>query len=414
METLRVTRVPIGSLRTDPANARLHGDSNVDAIAGSLARFGQAEPLVVQRGTSRVIAGNGRLVAMKKLGWTECDVVELDLDELTATALGIALNRTAELAEWDSPVLAKLLDELRSEDALAGVGFSDAEIDQLLAELAADLPPQELEDPGPGEPPEQPVSRMEDLWLLGDHRLLCGDSTKPADVTRLLAGERPLLMVSDPPYGVEYDPDWRNQAGVSQTARTGKVLNDDRADWTDAWRLFPGDVAYVWHAGRSCGQVAANLYQADFEVRAQIIWAKSRFALSRGNYHWQHEPCWYAVRRGATAHWVGDRTQSTVWEIGTTDDGQWTPHGTQKPLECMERPMRNHDAPSVYEPFSGSGTSLIAAERLRRRCFAMELDPGYVDVALRRWEQATGKQATLEGSGQTFAEAGAERKGAPS
>ena len=216
-------------------------------------------------------------------------------------------------------------------------------------------------------------------------------------------------MVCDPPYGVSYDPAWRNDAGVSTTERTGKVLNDDRVDWTEAWRLFPGDVAYVWHAGRYCAEVAASLERADFEIRSQIIWSKSRFALSRGHYHWQHEPAWYAVRRGATAHWGGDRTQSTLWEIGLTDDGQWTPHGTQKPVECMARPMRNHDAPSVYEPFSGSGTSLIAAEQHRRKCFAMELAPGYVDVALRRWEKATGKQAVLDGTEQTFAEIASER-----
>ena len=404
---LSVEWVSAGRLFCSPANPRRNDDA-VPHVAASLRRFGWQQPIVA-RPSGEVVAGNTRFKAAQSLGLTELPVAWFDGSDLDAAAYKIADNRTHEFATWDDATLARILEQLRVEDALEGVGFSDADIDQLLADLAAGQPPQELADPGPGEPPEEPVSRLGDLWLPGDHRLLCGDSTMPDDVARLLAGERPLLMVTDPPYGVEYDPDWRNQAGVSQTARTGKVLNDDRADWTDAWRLFTGDVAYVWHAGRSCGQVAANLSQADFEIRAQIIWAKSRFALSRGNYHWQHEPCWYAVRRGATAHWVGDRTQSTIWEIGSTDDGQWTPHGTQKPLECMERPMRNHDAPSVYEPFSGSGTSLIAAGRLRRRCFAMELDPGYVDVALRRWEQATGKQAVLEATGETFAATQSER-----
>jgi DNA modification methylase len=203
---------------------------------------------------------------------------------------------------------------------------------------------------------------------------------------RLLDGQVPRLMVTDPPYGVEYDPAWRNAAGVSSTKRTGKVTNDDRVDWTEVWRLFPGDVAYVWHAGRHCGEVAANLHEAELEIRAQIIWAKSRFALSRGNYHWQHEPCWY----GSKAYWIGDRKQSTIWAIEVSDDGDATKHGTQKPLECMGRPMRHHDAPLVLDPFLGSGTTLIAAEQLDRTCYGLEIDPGYCDVIAGRWEKLTG------------------------
>ena len=407
-ENLAIERVPIDSLVMDPANARLHDGANLEAITASLRRFGQAEPLVVQRGSRLVIAGNGRLAAMKALGWTECDVVELDVGEVDATALAIALNRTAELASWDAPVLARLLAKLAEEDAMDGVGFSDAELATLLRAVEVE---DELDDPCPGEPPENPVTRPGDLWLLGEHRLLCGDSTDPACMDRLLAGEVPLLMVTDPPYGVEYDPAWRNEAGVASTTRTGKVRNDDRVDWGAVWQLFPGDVAYVWHAGRHCGEVAAHLYQAGFEIRAQIIWAKNRFALSRGDYHWQHEPCWYAVRQGRKASWVGDRSQSTVWDIAVSNDGDRTRHSTQKPVECMARPMRNHDAPSVLDPFLGSGSTLVAAHRLRRRCFGLELDPGYVDVAVERWQGASGERAVLDGGG-TFAEVAEERGGA--
>lgn len=295
--------------------------------------------------------------------------------------------------------------------------------------------------------PDVPVSRLGDLWVLGRHRLLCGDSTKKADVDRLLGGRKPLLMVTDPPYGVSYDPSWRNKAGVSTTERTGKVANDDQADWTPAWALFPGDVAYVWHAGKHADVVSRSLQQCSFDVRSQIVWRKSRFALSRGNYHWQHEPClyalretggdltaeqevqvlaevrellrggydeehvpcWYSIRRTSTAHWVGDRKQSTVWDIDVTDDGEKTRHGTQKPLECMGRPMRNHDSPEVYEPFCGSGTTLVAAEILGRTCLAMELDHSYVDVIVTRWQNRTGQKAVLDGSGQTLAELKATR-----
>ena len=406
---LTIRRVPLGDLHQDPANARAHDARNLEAIRASLSRFGQAEPLVVQAGSGRVIGGNGRLEAMRSLGWTDCDVVELELGETQATALGIALNRTAELAAWDDETLALLLSSLKDEGELDGVGFDDAEIDALLAELDGLDAGGNLEDDVAPERPEDPVSKLGDLWLLGPHRVLCGDSTDSTGVERLLNGAKPRLMVTDPPYGVEYDPAWRNEAGVSKTKRIGKVQNDDRVDWREAWALFPGDVAYVWHAGKYAGAVGTSLDACDYEIRAQLIWSKSRFALSRGAYHWMHEPMWYSVRRGAKAHWIGDRTQSTVWNIASTDDGDETTHGTQKPIECMARPMRNHDAPEVYDPFLGSGTSLIAAELLKRTCYGLELDPGYVDVIVRRWEQRTGEQAMLEATGQTFAETGDAR-----
>jgi hypothetical protein len=190
---LEIRRVPLGDLHLDPANARAHGAANMEAIVASLRRFEQVEPLVVQKATGRVIGGNGRLVAMQMLGWTECDIVELDVDDLAATSLGIALNRTAELAEWDEDTLARLLFELKQGDALEGVGFSLDEVDALIDELLEGQQP-EIEDPGPEEPPEHPVSRTGDLWILGQHRLLCGDSTKADDVARLMAGEQATLL----------------------------------------------------------------------------------------------------------------------------------------------------------------------------------------------------------------------------
>jgi DNA modification methylase len=404
---LTIRKVKLGDLHQDPANARAHDARNLEAIRASLTRFGQAEPLVVQAGSGRVIGGNGRLEAMRSLGWTDCDVVELELGETQATALGIALNRTAELATWDDETLALLLSSLKDEGELDGVGFDEAEIDALLAGLG-DLD-VELEDDAAPERPENPVSKLGDLWLLGSHRVLCGDATDATAVQRVLNGAKPRLMVTDAPYGVEYDPSWRNEAGVSKTKRTGKVQNDDRVDWREAWALFPGEVGYFWHAGKYAGSVATSLEACDFEIRAQIIWSKSRFALSRGAYHWMHEPAYYCVRRGSKSHWIGDRTQSTVWNIASTDDGDETTHGTQKPLECMARPMRNHDAPEVYDGFLGSGSSLIAAQLLGRACYGLELDPGYVDVIVRRWEQRTGEQAKHAETGATFAETGDAR-----
>jgi DNA modification methylase len=219
-------------------------------------------------------------------------------------------------------------------------------------------------------------------------------------------------MVSDPPYGVDYDPSWRNEAGVSATARTGKVNNDDRADWREAWALFPGDVAYIWHAGVHVRTVVESLEAAGFAIRSQIIWAKPRFVLGRGDYHWQHEPCFYAVRTGATGQWQGARDQSTLWTIGVAgEEDQATVHGTQKPVECMRRPIVNNSArgDAVYEPFAGSGTTIVAAESTGRCCFAMEIDPRYCDVIVERWQTFSGGTATLNGKGLAFEEARAAR-----
>lgn len=390
---LQIVRRRLDALTLDPANARKHGRRNLDAIKGSLTRFGQVEPIVVQKSTGRVIGGNGRLEVLREMGADEADVVELDVSDIEATSLGIALNRTAELAEWDETTLADLLEVLRKDPSvdMDAVGFSDSEVDRLLAAMRPDDPAAE-EVP---QVPANPVTKPGDLYALGEHRLLCGDATRPEDVARLLAGETPFLMVTDPPYGVEYDPEWREAATGHEVARKGKVRNDDRADWSAAYQLFAGDVAYVWHAALFATTVATNLEASGFDVRAQLIWRKPRLVLSRGAYHWQHEPAWYAVRRGRTARWCGDRTQSTVWEIAGKDDTGETHHGTQKPVETMERPMRNHGARGdvVYDPFLGSGTSIIAAQRAGRRCFGLELDPGYCDVIVERWETYTGGKA---------------------
>ena len=232
------------------------------------------------------------------------------------------------------------------------------------------------------------------------HRLACGDATDQVVVARALGELRPVLMVTDPPYGVDYDPAWRAKCGVNlNRKKLGKVLNDDRSDWREAWALFPGAVAYVWHSGLHASEVQASLEAAGFAIRSQIVWVKDRFAMSRGDYHWQHEPCWYAVRKGAPGGYIGGRAQSTRWDIAARDDSGHG-HGTQKPVECMARPMANNSEPGqvVYDPFMGSGTSLIAAEMGGRTCVGVELDPAYVDVAVERWQAFTGDKAVREGS----------------
>jgi DNA modification methylase len=369
---------PIARLRPYARNAKMHGDDQVAKIAASMAKFGWTVPCMVAD-DGELIAGHGRVLAATMLGLTEVPVIRLShLDEAERRAYRIADNKLTELGEWD--------------EALGGDG------------------PVAGEDHVP-ELPVSPVSVPGDLWQLGAHRLICGDSTAADVVGRLLGDVRPLLMVTDPPYGVEYDPSWRNQAGAAKTKRTGKVLNDDRADWREAWALFPGDVAYVWHGALHAATVADSLTAAGFAIRSQIIWAKDRLVLSRGDYHWQHEPCWYAVRAKGKGHWAGDRKQTTLWQIANRDQDADTVHGTQKPVECMRRPILNNSSPgqAVYEPFMGSGTTLIAVETTGRVCFGVELNPAYVDVAIERWQSFTGQEAVLAETGETFATLKAKR-----
>jgi DNA modification methylase len=400
---------PIERLRPYARNARLHSDNQVAVLAANMLKFGWTMPCLISD-DGELIAGHGRILAATQLGLSKIPVLRLShLDEDHRRALRLSDNSVADMAEWDELNLGLEVIDLQAlgfDTAL--LGFSDEFLEGLLnaAQGGDDAHSGSIEgeDDIP-EPPVTPVSVAGDLWQLGSHRLICGDSTSADVVGRLLAGVKPHLMVTDPPYGVEYDPSWRNQAGAAKTKRTGKVLNDDRADWREAWSLFPGDVAYIWHGALHAATVADSLIAAGFAIRSQIIWAKDRLVLSRGDYHWQHEPCWYAVRAKGKGHWAGDRKQTTLWQIANKDQDATTVHGTQKPVECMRRPILNNSSPgqAVYEPFMGSGTTLIAAETTGRLCFGVELNPTYVDVAIERWQAFTGEEAVLKDSGETFA-----------
>ena len=401
-----VIELPLGQIIPYARNPR-RNEKAIATVAASIAEFGWRQPIVVDEGMV-ILAGHTRLAAAQQLGLETAPVhIAKGLSEAQARAFRIMDNRSGENAEWDNELLGlELGDLLDAEFDLGLTGFTDEELNALINGLAEDgTGPQEGEDDVP-ETPENPVSRPGDLWILGNHRLLCGDSTVATDVERVLDGVKPLLLVSDPPYGVEYDPGWRNKTGAAKTKRTGKVLNDDRADWREAWALFPGDVAYVWHGALHAATVAESLEAVGFNVRSQIIWAKDRLVLSRGDYHWQHEPCWYAVKKTGKGHWAGDRKQTTLWQIANKDQDAKTVHGTQKPVECMRRPILNNSSPgqAVYEPFMGSGTTLIAAETSGRVCLGIELNPAYVDVAVERWQQFMGKAAVLDQDGRTFEE----------
>jgi len=400
---------PVADLAPYVKNARTHPPEQVDQIAASMERFGFTMPmLVAENGT--IIAGHGRLMAALQLGMDEVPVMIArgwsDEDRRLYT---LADNRLAETSEWDPEMLQVEWDELRELGLGADLdmfGFTDDELQGLLPDALLEATGGLTDPDDVPEVPEVPVTRPGDVWVLGKHRLLCGDSTVATDVEKVLNGVVPLLMCTDPPYGVEYDPSWRNQVGAAKTKRTGKVLNDDRADWREAWALFPGDVAYVWHGALHAREVIESLEACGFAMRSQIIWAKERLVLSRGDYHWQHEPCAYFVKKSRKGHWAGDRKQTTLWHISGKDQDVATVHGTQKPVECMRRPIENNSSPgqAVYEPFMGSGTTLIAAEMSGRACLGIELNPAYIDVAVQRWQDFSGETAVLEGSGATFAE----------
>lgn len=393
-------------------NSRTHSDAQVSQIAASIKEFGFTNPVLTD-GENGIVAGHGRVQAAKKLGMKE--VPTISLEHLTPTqrkAYIIADNKLALNAGWDEALLAVEMEGLMDDGFhLDILGFDADEISKLFGIV----PSEGLTDPDDvPEPPVNPIAVEGDVWLLGNHRLACGSSTDEHTVAKVLNGVKPHLMVTDPPYGVDYDPSWRN--GLDAVRRSqGKVSNDGIADWREAWVLFPGDVAYVWSAPGPL-QVASyqSLVESGFDPRYQIIWKKPHFVLGRGDYHWQHEPCWYAVRKGSKTYWNGDRKQTSVWEItnGTFQGGKAkaedakTGHGTQKPVECMKRPIENNSSPgqAVYEPFSGSGTTIIAGEITGRSVHAIELNPAYVDTAIKRWEQYTGQEATLEGDGRTFNE----------
>jgi DNA modification methylase len=418
---IRIEHWRVDRLIPNDANPRTHSPEQVGQIVASIREFGFVNPILVA-GDGGIIAGEGRFRAAESEGMHEVPVIVLrHLSEIQRRALVIADNQLALNAGWDDEMLRDQLANLQELDFdLDLLGFDAEELTRRLVDdqAAARLTDEdELPDV-----PAVPVTRPGDLWLLSpckgtvQHRVLCGDATAREDTMRLLSGQQlPFLMVTDPPYGVDLQPDWREQAGLNpRTRQGGKVANDDRIDWSQAWALFPGNVAYIWHAGIHAAEVARGLETCGFQIRSQIIWLKQHFAISRGAYHWRHEPCWYAVRQGQTGRWRGGRKQTTVWEIpnlnpfGGDDatENAATGHSTQKPVEIMRRPILNHTrkGEACYDPFLGSGSTLIAAESSGRICFGIDIDPSYVDVAVLRWQQYTGQSAVLGGDRRTFDE----------
>jgi DNA modification methylase len=372
---------PVSDLIGYAKNARTHSPQQVSQIAASIKEFGFTNPLLIDE-TNGIIAGHGRVLGAKKAGMRDVPcIIVTGLTETQKRALVLADNQLTLNGGWDTDTLVEELGILVSEgfDVSGIVGFSDEDLAKLIGGGTGTGLTDEDAIP---EPPVHPVSQPGDVWILGRHRLVCGDSTDALVVEKCLNGVTPHLMVTDPPYGVAYDPAWRGKALKDGAKRAeGMVSNDGQADWREAWALFPGEVAYVWHGMLHSGEVVESLSAADFEVRAEIIWVKNRHVLSRGHYHPQHESCWYAVKKGGTGHWAGDRKQTTVWQIDHMKSD--TGHGTQKPVEAMRRPVLNNSSPghSVYEPFNGSGTTIMACESTGRcaRCFHRDAAPALQD-----------------------------------
>ena len=379
-------------------NPRRIPEAAVEACRRSYRAFGMRNPIIVDvAGGMIVVAGHTRLKAA--LAEELPEVPTIDTAGLTPEqikAYRIADNRIAAMTGEDPELLdaeIKSMEEAALRDGLAdAMAVDEAYINRLFSEAGGEEAGGRANEKV--EPLDGPtITQPGDLIVLGRHRLLCGDATKVEDVAALLNGATPRLMVTDPPYGVDYDPDWRNRHVRSDGSPIGasavmRPKNDERADWREAWKLAPSDVVYVWHASLYGVDVFESVRDAGFVFRSQIIWAKSTHPISRGNYHWQHEACLYAIRKGQSARWVGGRKQTTIWQIPKAAKLE-TGHSTQKPIECMERPIRNHEG-DVYDPFVGSGTTILAAERQGRTCYAMEVSPAFCDVVVRRWASVTG------------------------
>ncbi len=437
LPSLTVDQVPIDQLHPDPANPRRISDDELDALERSLRQFGFVQAVLARRADATVIGGHQRLVAARRLGLTTVPVTWLDVSVEQARLLGLALNKIS--GSWDDALLARLLADLAAtpELDLTLSGFGEDEVKELLRSLETREKREHVEsfdlDEALAEARRTPRTKAGDLWQLGEHRLLCADATSADDVARLLDGAAPKLLTTDPPYGVSLDGSWRDgvynalgpaektymqidgqpddkdatRASGGRRGRTAGHRNttlsgDTRVDWSEAFALVPSlAVGYVWHAGVHAAEVAQGLVAIGFEIVAQVIWDKGLFAMGRSWYHWSHEPCWVVRKAGAKVPFRGSRDQATIWRVpspkmimgGSTEAKQ--DHPTQKPLVLFETPIRNHlkAGDAVYDPFLGSGTALIAAERTGTRCYAMEVDALYVEVALRRWERFSGLDA---------------------
>ena len=401
-----IEQVAIDDLRPDPANPRRISTEQLEALTRSLKEYGFVQPVLARREDRTVIGGHQRLTAARRLGYKTVPVIFLDLSLEQARVLNIGLNKIS--GDWDNELLGRLLADLKPVDDidLALTGFSDDELLKLLRGLEVRDKKDRIEDfdyeAALEAAQSAPRAQPGEIWLLGDHRILCGDSTNPDDVERLFAGEQASLMATDPPYLVDYDGGERAETKGNK-GKTKKHWDDyhDPQTSVDFFKRFiqvatphlkPKTAIYQWHATIRQHLVMQAWEATGLHLHQTIVWVKARAVLTRSHYMWMHEPCFYGWVEGQQPERKPPANSKTVWEIGSENDHI---HPTQKPVEVFLRPIEFHTDVSdiVYEPFSGSGTQIIAAEKLSRRCFAMEQEPRYVDVAVMRWEAFTGQKA---------------------
>ena len=405
MFSANVERWPLERLIPHARNARTHSEEQVAQIAGSIAEFGFVNPVLVGD-DGVIVAGHGRVMAARKLGLSEAPVIVLS--HLTATqrrALMIADNQITTNSGWDEEMLAAELAALKEEAFdLELLGFDDAEIDRLLAgtdDETADL------DEAP-EPPAEPVSRPGDLWICGEHRVLCGDATVLADVEKVLDGELADMTFTDPPYNVNY----ANTAKDKLRGKNRPILNDALGEDFGALLYdacvniltFTKGAVYICMSSSELDRLQNAFREAGGKWSTFVIWAKNTFTLGRSDYQRQYEPILYGWKDGTDHYWCGARDQGDVWFFDKPHKNDL--HPTMKPVALVERAIRNSSKSRdiVLDPFGGSGTTLIAAEHAGRRARLIELDPKYVDVIVQRWQDRTGQAAKLESSGQSFSD----------
>lgn len=400
LPSLVVEQVSIDLLRPDPANPRWIAQEELDSLERSIRQFGLVAPVLARKEDGTVIGGHQRLVAARRLGLTTVPVTYLDLSIEQARLLSLALNKIS--GSWDEQLLARLLADLQTSVDLTLSGFAEDEVGNLLRSLETREKKERVEDfdldSALEDAAREPRSKPGDLWALGEHRLLCGDATKPEDAARLLGGVQASMAFTDPPYNVSLG----DHGGQQRGSRRRRIANDsmDPIAWemfVRAWSrtlLTSVDGAlYVCMSSKEMPLVSRVLAEEAGHWSDTIIWRKDRFVLGRADYQRAYEPIWFGWREGASHHWCGDRDQDDVWEISRPSDAPL--HPTMKPLALMQRAIANSSKPGdlVLDLFAGSGSTLIACERTGRRCAALELDPRYADVVLARWERFSGQTA---------------------
>jgi DNA modification methylase len=411
-QEIAITQVPISELRPDPGNPRRITDQELESLTRSIREFGLVDPIIARREDKTVIGGHQRLLAARRLGLTTVPVVFLDLSQEQARLLNLALNRIS--GAWDNELLARLLAELKQiQDVdLSLSGFSDDELKKYLKGLESREKRDRLEPFSLEAALEvaraAPVAQQGDLWRLGDHRLLCGDATYPEDVARLMNGEKASLLATDPPYLVDYSGGNHPASKVNRKETRDKHWDEyaDPETSVEFYKKFlslalehlkPNSAIYQWHAHRRQALVEQAWRESGILVHQQIIWVKVRGVLTHSHYLWSHEPCFYGWPEGHPPTRKPPSSERTIWQVDQQGSSM-NIRPTQKPLELFMRPIEYHTEPGdiCYEPFLGSGTQLIASEKLGRMCYAMEREPQYVDVAVLRWEAFTGEKARKE------------------